>query len=146
MDPELIVRDCLEAFEAGQFEDAASYFTEDMVFSGPVPQPLGKKEYVSLQSGLVRAIPDWKFNHRDFHTQGNTVFLKIQITGTHTNNMPPILPGLESMPPTGRRVSLPEESLRITVRNDKITRVEVDQVPGGGVPGVMQQLGIPLHV
>jgi hypothetical protein len=32
--------------------------------------------------------------------------------------------------------------MHVTVQNDRITHVTIDPVPGGGVPGLLQQLGI----
>jgi hypothetical protein len=145
MDAEKVVKHVFEAFEAGKFEDAASHMADDMVFSGPVPEPIGKKEFIALQSSLIKAIPDWKFNAHNLQIQGNTVHMLIQISGTHTQPMPPLMPGMPAFPATGKHVSLPEEPLRITFQGDKVTRVEADVVPGGGVGGVLQQLGIQMH-
>jgi hypothetical protein len=145
MDPETVVRDCMEAFEAGNFEDAASYISDDLIFSGPTPEPLGKKEFVGLQSSLIKAMPDWKFNHQGFTTKGNTVSLYNQITGTQTRDLPSLMPGMPALPATGKHVSIPREPLHITVVNDKVTRIEVEQVPGGGVPGLLQQLGVQMR-
>jgi predicted ester cyclase len=145
MDSETMVRDCFAAFEAGQFEDAASYLSDDFVFSGPVPQPVGKKEFVGLQSGLIKAIPDWKFNIRNVRVQGDNLTAVVQITGTHTGTLPSLMPGAPEVPATGKHFSLPEEPSRVTVKDGKITSLATDQVPGGGVMGIFQQLGIPMN-
>jgi hypothetical protein len=146
MDPEMVLRECYAAFEASQFEKAAGYFADNFVLSGPTPQPIGKKEFVALQSGLIQAIPDWKFNPHNFHTQGDTVTVVMQITGTHTRTLPSLMPGAPEVPATGKHFSLPEEPSRATVKNGQITSFSADQVPGGGVMGIFQQLGIPMDV
>ncbi|HZS79116.1 MAG TPA: hypothetical protein VFA41_21070 [Ktedonobacteraceae bacterium] len=51
--------------------------------------------------------------------------------------MPPI-------PPTGKRISLPVEHVEYTLSGNKITSLSSDNVPGGGVPGVLAQMGVPL--
>ena len=145
MDAEKVVRDCFAAFEAGQFEDAASYLADDFVFSGPVPEPVGKKEFVGLQSGLIQGIPDWKFNGHNFRSQGDTTNCVVQITGTHTGTIPGLMPGMPDVPATGKHFSLPEEPSRVVVRDGKIASFATDQVPGGGVMGIFQQLGIPMN-
>jgi ketosteroid isomerase-like protein len=144
MDPETIVHECLEAFEKGQFDKAAEYLADDMVFSGPVPQPIRKNDYVQLQTNLIRGLPDWKFNFHEERVQGDTVYGSVQISGNNTSALPAIMPGMQMVPVTGKHVSLPEEPLRITVRNGKITRIEADPVPGSGVSGILQQLGISM--
>ncbi len=146
MDPEIVLRSCLAAFEAGQFEDAAAYLADNFTFSGPVPEPVGKKEFVGLQSGLVKAIPDWKFNLHNVRSQGDTVTGVVQITGTHTNTLPALMPGASEVPATGRHVSLPEEHCQALVKDGKIVSFSTDKVAGGGVMGLIQQLGITMGV
>ncbi|HEY3344043.1 MAG TPA: nuclear transport factor 2 family protein [Anaerolineaceae bacterium] len=141
----MLLRDCFAALEAGHFEDAAGYLSDDFTFSGPVPEPVGKKEFVGLQTGLITGIPDWKFNLHNVRTQGDTITCTVQITGTHTATLPALMPGASAVPPTGKHFSLPEEPARVAVRDGKMTSLAVDQVPGGGVMGIFQQLGIPMH-
>jgi hypothetical protein len=109
-----------------------------------VPQPVHKNEFLGLQGALVAAIPDWKFNASDFREQGDTVTLKVHISGTHTKplSLPPM--GIQSLPPTGKHVQLPYEPLTVTVKNGTATRIEAGHVEGGGVPGVLDQLGVKM--
>jgi predicted ester cyclase len=139
-----LVKAALAAFESGDTKKAEGLFSDDMVFAGPVPEPVGKKEFLGLQGALVAAIPDWKFNASDFKEQGDKVTLKVHISGTHTKplTLPPM--GIQSLPPTGTHVQLPHETLTVTVKNGKATRMEAERVEGGGVPGVLAQLGVKL--
>jgi predicted ester cyclase len=139
-----LVKATLAAFESGDTKKAESLLSDDMVFAGPMPQPVGKKEFIGLQGALVAAIPDWKFNASDYKEQGDKVTLKAHISGTHTKplTLPPM--GIQSLPPTGTRVQLPYESLTVTVKNGKATRIEAEHVEGGGVPGLLAQLGVKL--
>jgi len=57
-----IVKAGLAASEAGETSKFAEYLTDDMVFAGPVQQPVGKREFVGLMTALVAAMPDWKFS------------------------------------------------------------------------------------
>lgn len=144
MDAEKLVRDTLSAMEAGDTAKAGSSMTDDFVFSGPVPQPIGKAEFLGLQAGLVRAIPDWKFNASNFKVQGNTVSGTVQITGTHTATLETHIPGIPPVPATGKRIALPQEPFTFTLRNDKIASFEAARVPGGGVPGLLAQIGVSM--
>jgi predicted ester cyclase len=139
-----LVKTVLAAFESGDSKKVESFLSDDMVFAGPVPQPIGKHEFIGLQSALVAAIPDWKFNASEYKEQGDKVMLKVHINGTNTKtlNLPPM--GIQSMPPTGKHVQLPYEPLTVTVINGKATRIEAEHVEGGGVPGVLAQLGIAM--
>ena len=79
-----VVKAGLAASEAGQTSQFSSMLTDDMVFAGPVPQPVGKREFVGLMTALVAAMPDWKFNAMDYKQNGDQVTVMFQITGTHT--------------------------------------------------------------
>jgi len=133
-----------DAVEAQDFDKAASYLSDDFVFTGPVPQPVGKNEFIAIQSAFARAIPDWSFNSHDEVEEGNKVSVAVQITGTHTQELVLPMPGMPPIPPTGKRISLPEEHVEYTFSGDKIASLTSDNVPGGGVPGVLAQIGVPL--
>ncbi len=132
------------ALESRDFDRAASYMTDDFVFSGPVPQPIGKQEFIAVQSAFEDAFQDWSFNSHDEVEQGDKVVAAVQITGTHTRDLVLPMPGMPPIPATNKRVSLPVEHITFTFRGDKIASLTSDNVPGGGVPGVLQQIGVPL--
>ena len=132
------------ALEAREFEKAASYLTDDFVFKGPVPMPVGKQEFIAIQSAFESAFEDWSFNSHDEVEQGNKVVAAVQITGTHTQDLVLPMPGMPTIPATHKKISLPEEHLEFTFRGDKVASLTSDNVPGGGVPGVLQQIGVPL--
>jgi predicted ester cyclase len=131
-----------EAMEARDWEKVASYLSDDFTLSGPTPQPVGKNEFIAIQSAFMTAIPDWSFNLSQLEEQGDKVLATVQVTGTHTNEL--AVPGLPSVPATNRKISLPEEHMEFTFKGDKIASLSSDNVPGGGVPGVLQQMGVPL--
>jgi hypothetical protein len=67
-----------------------------------------------------------------------------QITGTQTGELNLPLPGFQKLAATGKHVSLPKEPTTVTVKDGKISRLESTVVPGGGVSGVLAQLGVAL--
>jgi hypothetical protein len=142
-----LVKSVLAAFESGDTKKAESLLSDDMVFAGPVPKPVSKGEFLGLQGALVAAIPDWKFNAGDYKEQGDKVLVKVHISGTHTKplTLPPM--GIQSLPPTSKHVQLPYENLTVTIKNGKATRIDGEHVEGGGVPGLLAQLGVkvPQH-
>jgi hypothetical protein len=54
------------------------------------------------------------------------------------------MPGFQKFPASGKHVALPKEGITVTVKNGKIARLESAVVPGGGVNGVLAQLGVPM--
>lgn len=141
------VRALLESIEAGQSERARGYLADDYVFAGAVPEPIGPDAWLGFHRALSAAMPDFSFNMRDFHEENGKVTGHVQVTGTQTRELALPLPGFVPLAPTGKRVSLPAEHLTVTVRGGKLVRLEVEPVAGGGVPGVLAQLGaaLPAH-
>jgi predicted ester cyclase len=139
-----LVKSVLSAFESGDAKKAESLLSDDMVFAGPVPKPVSKHEFIQLQSALVAAIPDWKFNAGEYKEQGDKVLVKVHISGTHSKplTLPPM--GIQSLPSTSKHVQLPYENLTATVKNGKVTRIDGEHVEGGGVPGLLSQLGVKM--
>src|SRR6266566_227099 len=72
---------------------------------------------------------------------GDTVTAAVQITGTHTRKLVVPMPGMPLIPPTGKKIALPEEHMTFTFKGDKIASLASDNVPGGGVLGVLAQIG-----
>jgi predicted ester cyclase len=138
------VRAFSDALEARDFDKAAAYLTDDFVFAGPVPQPVGKREFIAVQSAFEDAFQDWSFNSHDEVERGDQVTAAVQITGTHSRDLVLPIPGMPTIPATGKRVSLPEEHITFTFKGDKIASLTSDNTPGGGVPGILAQLGVPL--
>lgn len=138
-----IVRALFGAFEAGDMEAAAGYLDEGFRFNGPVPEPIGKDQWVGPQAAMRAGIPDWSFNLSDVQTDGDVVRTAVQVTGTHTGELDLSPIGMPVVPATGRSVSNPVEHPEVTVRDGKITGVHVGDVgPEGGVGGILKQLGV----
>jgi hypothetical protein len=142
MDAIDVVKAGLAASEAGQINKFADFLSEDFIFAGPVPEPVGKREFVGLMTAMVAGIPDWKFNGKDFKQIGDKVTVTFQITGTQIRELSLPMPGIPKVPASGKYISLPKEPTTITVKNGQMSRLESAVVPGGGVMGVLAQLGI----
>jgi predicted ester cyclase len=137
-----IVKEGLAATEAGDFGKLEEMVADDFAMSGPVPMPVGKREFIGLMMAMLKAMPDWKFNATDFKENGDQVTVPLRITGTHTGELQLPMPGLPAIPASGTKVSLPAEPGTFTVRNGKLAKLEVESTPGGGVMGILSQLGV----
>jgi hypothetical protein len=136
-----LIKQSIASMEAGDMDKLGPSLSDDFKFDGPVPEPIGKKEFLGLMKGLVTGIPDWKFNSRDYREDGNKVRLTVKIAGTQSRTLSlPMIP--QPIAPTNKRVQLPEEHLEFSVAGNKITRIHSDTVPGGGVMGILEQLGV----
>jgi steroid delta-isomerase-like uncharacterized protein len=137
-----IVQSGIKAWEANDADALSPLVAEDFVLSGPTPQPLGKAEFIGFMHTMLAALPDFAFNISSFEENGDRVIAYSHITGTHTGTL--ALPGLPSIPATGKKVALPQEMQTYTVKNGKLQSLVTDAAPGTGVPGMLAQLGISL--
>ena len=137
-----IVEEVFSGMERNDFAKAESYASKDMQVTGPAPAPLGANEFFGTMKALVAGIPDWKFNYKIGSESKNIVETKVRITGTHTRVIPSPLPGVKNVAPTNKTIKMPEEKVTFTFNNNKIINVNVEKVQGGGIPGLLKQLGV----
>jgi len=121
---------------------AGSYLTDDFAFTGATPVPVNKTQWIGLQSSMVKAIPDWKFHFTEVRATDHQVTLRAAVTGTHTGVLDAVIPGMQAVPPTGTHISLPSDKLIYTIRDGKIASLHVEASPDGGLPGILQRIGV----
>jgi predicted ester cyclase len=141
------VQAVLAAIEASDWERARSHLGGKFTFSGAVPEPIGPDAWLGVHRAIAAAMPDFSFNARGLHEEDGKVVGQVQLTGTHTRELALPLPGFTPISPTGKRVSLPAEGFTATLLDDRLVNYEVAPVVGGGLPGILAQLGatLPLH-
>jgi hypothetical protein len=119
-----------------------SLLTPDaMVSGGVLPKPAPALEALNIMGALKTAIPDLKFDIQKVTVNGNEAMVTARWGGTHTGPLNLPVPGMSSIPPTGKKVSV-MDAYKVTVQGDKVSRLEVDSPSGGGIPGALAQLGI----
>lgn len=130
------------AFLAGDQAAFRAYMTDDFVFTGPVPQPLGPDAYAGLMHTLQAAMPDMD-NHLQISSEsGDTAHGSVQIEGTHTGDFDLSAMNMSVIPPTNKPVKLPEETFVIKVKEGKISEFAVSVPADGGLKGILTQIGM----
>src|SRR5689334_1551864 len=135
-----LVKSGMAAWERADEATLAPMVADDFVLTGPVPQPLGKAEFLGLMQILHAAMPDFAFNVSSLEEDGDTVVVRSHITATHIGTLQ--LPGLPPIAATGKQVALPEEVQTYTVRDGKLQALATDARPDAGIPGMLAQLGV----
>jgi predicted ester cyclase len=89
------------------------------------------------------AFPDLKFEVEQVTANGNQATVNVQLSGTNTGSLSMPLPGMEGMsiPPTGKKVAA-KDTFLVTVQGDKVSHMAVDSPAGGGLPGLLAQMGV----
>jgi predicted ester cyclase len=134
----------VNAINAGDWETVASYLADDFQFSGPVPEPLGPEEWIGTNMTLMAGMPDMAFNVQIVGIDGNVVRTVDQMTGTHTADLDLTQVGIGVIPATGIAISLPVENGFAEVVDGKLVSLHLDTPPGGGMFGMLAQLGVEL--
>ena len=138
------VRALLTAIEQLRWDEAKSYLADDFTLDGAAPQPLNAEAWLGVHKAFAAAMPDFSFNASDIHEEQGGVRLRVQISGTQTRAMALPVPGIPVIAPTGKRVQLPSEPCACEFRGDKIASYTIEGGPGGGLPGILAQLGAAL--
>ena len=136
----------ITALQSGDIELAATTMSDDFVMSGFAPKELNKNQFLSTYSNLLSSMPDLSFNMTDelSETDG-TVQVEIEITGTHLNQLELPVLGIQPIEPTGLAVTLAQTKTTYQVNSDnKVTRMEMHPIVGGGLEGLLQQVGAEL--
>jgi predicted ester cyclase len=124
------------AVNAQRWDEAATYLTDDFVFSGVTPQPAGKMEFIAGQQAWFAAAPDWHIALENLSESGDTVQGTSHITGTQTGTL--ALPGMPPLPATGKRFET-RDQITSTIRGNLVASITV--VPSS--PSIPEQLGMP---
>jgi len=125
-------RDTVQAFltalEAKDIQTVASYLSDTFILHGNLSKHPGKYVFLGLLIGLAFGIPDFSFNPQEVQAVGDTIEATVQFTGTHTGllNLSLALPGLPTLPPTGKRLSRSAYCIKFTVCHGQIVRADLN--------------------
>lgn len=114
-----------------------------MASGGVLPAPMPAMEAFSMIGGLNSGFPDLKFEVRQVTVNGNQATVKAQVSGTNTGPLSLPMPGMPTIPPTGKKVSVPDAYI-VTVEGDKVSHLQVDSPADGGIPAMLTQLGVKM--
>ena len=114
-----------------------------MASDGVLPQPVPMMEAMKVMSGLTAAFPDLKFNVQEVTVNGNQVTVKAQWSGTNTGPLSLPMPGVPTIPATGKKVSV-KDTYIVTVQGDKVSHLQVESPTDGGIPGAIAQMGVKI--
>ena len=142
------IRETADAFIAGinvlDVDATAPYCADNFSYSGPFPKPVSLQEWRGMAAVFRNAFPDWRFNAQVERVEGDIVHLTVHPSGTHTGDLDLTALGSGVIPASGKSFALPLENARLTFKGDKIVNFHLDVTPGGGIPGILSQLGVEM--
>jgi predicted ester cyclase len=138
-----LVKGWISAYESGNTDYLREHTAEDMTVIGAAPQPIPWKDYSNSVENLMRAFSDFRFNASNFKVVGDRVTCSVRITCIHSGVLDFPMMNIHGFQPTGKRVKLPLELNTYTIRNGKVHSLEIEKVEGGGIAGILTQIGAP---
>lgn len=112
-----------------------------MVSGGVLPAPMPATEAIHITEALKTAFPDLQFDIDKVTVNGNQARVDATWHGTNTGSLSLPMPGVPSIPATGKRVMV-KDAYMVTVDGDKVSHMEVQSPSDGGIPAALGQLGV----
>jgi hypothetical protein len=133
-----------DLLESGDLKGLQALMADDFRAKGATRE-LNKQQTLGYLQLLFTAFPDYRFNFTDFEEKGDTLHYTAQETGTHKGILDLTSFGMPvSLPPMGKSFKLPKSVNIIRVAGDKVTYFGEEAVKGGGLAGILEQLGVKL--
>jgi hypothetical protein len=137
-----IVQTLLDSVQRGDFEKARSLLSNDFQFSGPVPEPINRETWLGITQNLKKAFPNLDYHFHVDGVEGDVTKISSELKGTHSGVLDLSQVGLGVTPATNKSVAIPREHGKVTIKDDKVASWVVDRNEGGGLMGILDQLGI----
>lgn len=139
-----IIKTMTAAIQSGDFKTAGTYLSDDFVFSGPVPAPINRQQWLDMSEVLRKAFPDLNYRFATDGAEGNVYNMSTQLSGTHKGSLDLTTQGLGIIPATGRTFSLVSQPGKVTVQNGKITSFALQPTEGSGLMALLAQIGVKI--
>ena len=132
----------VDAFNRGDLNTLADLLADDYEFSGPIPDPVGRDQFLGLMELMWEAFPDMRINTRLVNIKGNVVHFTNQLAGTHTGDLDLSAMGMGVIPATGRSFSMAREDGESVIADGYIISTHVQPTEGAGLMAILHQLGV----
>ena len=104
--------------------------------------PINAETWLGIHKNLKKAFPDLDYHFHVDGVDGDVTKISAELKGTHSGalDLSPI--GLGVIPATDKSFATPREHGKVTCKGDKVVSWVVDKIEGGGLMGLLNQLGI----
>ena len=139
-----VVKRFADLLESGDVKGLQGLLADDFRAKGATLE-LTKQQTLGYLQIFFTAFPDHRFGFTDFEEKGDVIQCSSQETGTHLGVLDLRPFGIPiSLPPTGKSFKLPKSINTFRVAGDKVTFYGEEAVQGGGLAGILEQLGVKL--
>jgi SnoaL-like polyketide cyclase len=139
-----VTKRAAELLESRDLKGFQAILAEEFKAKGTT-QELTKQQALGYLQIFFTAFPDHCFGFADFEEKGDLIYCTGQETGTHKGVLDLYPFGMPvSLPPTGKSFKLPKGVFTFRVAGDKVTYYGEEAAKGGGLAGILEQLGVIL--
>ena len=145
MNPREIVQALFDSVQRGDFQKARFLVSNDCQFRDGSAEPIRCEAWMSINKNLKKAFPDLDYHfhvHRVDGLDGGVVKISAELKGTHSGVLDLSPVGLGVTPATDKSFAAPREHFRVTIRDSKVAAWVAEPSAGGGLQGILFQLGI----
>ena len=139
-----IVQSLMDSIQKGDFNNARTLLADDFQFSGPIPQPINREDWLGMSASLKTAFPDLDYHFNVIGADDDIVKTTSQLSGTHRGSFDLTNMKMGVIPPTNKNFSAKLENTKITVKDNKVTSWAVEPTQGAGLHAILDQLGVKL--
>ena len=140
-----IVQALFDSVQRGDFQKARFLVSKDCQFRDGSAEPIQRETWMGINRNLKKAFPNLDYH---FHVDrvdgldGGVVKISAELKGTHSGILDLSPVGLGVTPATDKSFSVPREHGRVTIKGGKVASWVVESREGGGLTGILGQLGI----
>jgi len=133
-----------DQLETGDLKGLQPLLADDFKAKGATRE-LNKQQALGYLQIFFTAFPDHRFGFTDFEEKGELIQCTGQETGTHQGALDLNPLGMPvSLSPTGKSFKLPKGMYTFRVAEDKVNFYGEEAMQGGGLAGILEQLGVKL--
>ena len=147
MNPREIVQALFDSVQRGDFQKARFLVSKDCQFRDGSAEPIKREAWMGIHRSLKKAFPNLDYH---FHVDrvdgldGGVVKISAELKGTHSGVLDLTCVGLGVTPATDKSFATPCEHGKVTIKGGKVAAWVVEPMEGGGLMGILGQLGIPV--
>lgn len=139
-----IAKRMADMLESRDLKGLEPLLADDFKAKGPTLE-LNKHRTLSSLQILFTAFPDHRFSFTEFEQKEDLILCSGQETGTHTGVLDLTPFGMPlTLLPTGKSIKLPKCIFTFSVAGGQVTYYSEEAIKGGGLAGILEQLGVKL--
>lgn len=139
-----VVHGVISRFAARDYQGLRGLLADDFQFDNGRGMSMSREQWIGFLELMRQGFPDIDYHLEHISDDGQYFTVRSQITGTHQGSLDLSMMGVGVIPATGVAVTANPEDTIALVEGDQVRRIDVHYVDGGGIPGILAQIGVSM--